>query len=415
VARRVVITGIGLVTPIGDTVDEFWDSLVNGKSGVSRIERFDSSILPTQIAAQIKNFNPEQYLDKKQARRVDTSQQYAVVASGKAIENAGLNLASDNLERIGVIIGSGVGGIETFEKQHALVVNNQPLRISPFFIPMMIANMASGMVSIQFGLQGPSFATVSACASSNNAIADALMLIQRDAADVMLCGGAEATITLTAMAGFCASKALSTRNDEPEKASRPFDKDRGGFVMGEGSAILVIEELDHAQARGAHIYAELLGMGMSSDAYHITAPAPDGGGAARSMRAALRDAGIGPEDVDYINSHGTATELGDIAETVAIKTIFGERAYKIPINSTKSMIGHLLGAAGGAELAATVLEICHGMLHPTINLDTPDPRCDLDYVPNKARKADIKCAISNSFGFGGHNTTLVVRRFESRS
>jgi len=415
VARRVVITGIGLVTPIGDTVDQFWDGLVNGKSGVSRIERFDPSILPTQIAAQIKNFDPEQYLDKKQARRLDLSQQYAVVASGKAIENARLNLSSDNLERIGVIIGSGVGGIETFEKQHALVVNNQPLKISPFFIPMMIADMASGMVSIQFGLQGPNFATVSACASSSNAIADALMLIQRDAADVMLCGGAEATITLTAMAGFCSAKALSTRNDEPEKASRPFDKDRDGFVMGEGAAILVIEELEHARARGANIYAELLGMGMSADAYHITAPAPDGGGAARSIRAALKDSGIGPEEIDYINSHGTATELGDIAETVAIKSVFNERAYKIPINSTKSMIGHLLGAAGAAELAATVLEIDHGILHPTINLDTPDPRCDLDYVPNKARKADIKCAISNSFGFGGHNTTLVVRRFESRS
>lgn len=414
-ARRVVITGIGLVTPIGDTVDQFWDGLVNGKSGVSRIERFDPSILPTQIAAQIKNFDPEQYLDKKQARRLDLSQQYAVVASGKAIENARLNLSSDSLERIGVIIGSGVGGIETFEKQHALVVNNQPLKISPFFIPMMIADMASGMVSIQFGLQGPNFATVSACASSSNAIADALMLIQRDAADVMLCGGAEATITLTAMAGFCSAKALSTRNDEPEKASRPFDKDRDGFVMGEGAAILVIEELEHARARGANIYAELLGMGMSADAYHITAPAPDGGGAARSIRAALKDSGIGPEEIDYINSHGTATELGDIAETVAIKSVFNERAYKIPINSTKSMIGHLLGAAGAAELAATVLEIDHGILHPTINLDTPDPRCDLDYVPNKARKADIKCAISNSFGFGGHNTTLVVRRFESRS
>lgn len=404
-----------MVTPIGDTVDQFWDGLVNGKSGVSRIERFDPSILPTQIAAQIKNFDPEQYLDKKQARRLDLSQQYAVVASGKAIENARLNLSSDNLERIGVIIGSGVGGIETFEKQHALVVNNQPLKISPFFIPMMIADMASGMVSIQFGLQGPNFATVSACASSSNAIADALMLIQRDAADVMLCGGAEATITLTAMAGFCSAKALSTRNDEPEKASRPFDKDRDGFVMGEGAAILVIEELEHARARGANIYAELLGMGMSADAYHITAPAPDGGGAARSIRAALKDSGIGPEEIDYINSHGTATELGDIAETVAIKSVFNERAYKIPINSTKSMIGHLLGAAGAAELAATVLEIDHGILHPTINLDTPDPRCDLDYVPNKARKADIKCAISNSFGFGGHNTTLVVRRFESRS
>jgi 3-oxoacyl-[acyl-carrier-protein] synthase II len=415
VVRRVVITGIGLVTPIGDTIDLFWNNLIAGKSGVSRIERFDPSILPTQIAAEIKHFNPEKYLDKKQARRVDISQQYAVVAAGKAIEDAGLDLASNNLERTGVIIGSGVGGIETFEKQHALVVNNQPLRISPFFIPMMIADMASGLVSIQFGLKGPNFATVSACASSSNALADAFMLIQRDAADIMVCGGTEATITLTAMAGFCAAKALSTRNAEPEKASRPFDKDRDGFVMGEGSAILVLEELEHAQARGARIYAEFMGMGMSADAYHITAPAPDGSGAARSIKAALRDAGIGPDDVDYINSHGTATELGDIAETVAIKSVFCERAYKIPINSTKSMIGHLLGAAGATELAATILEIYHGILHPTINLNTPDPRCDLDYVPNQARLADIKYAISNSFGFGGHNTTLVVRRFENHS
>jgi 3-oxoacyl-[acyl-carrier-protein] synthase II len=415
VARRVVITGIGLVTPIGGSVDEFWTNLIAGKSGVSRITKFDSSILPTQIAAEIKDFNPDKFLDKKQARRLDISQQYGVTAAGKAIEDAGLNLAAINLERAGVIIGSGVGGIETFEKQHALVVNNQPLKVSPFFIPMMIADMASGMVSILFGLKGPNYATVSACASSSNAIGDGLMVIQRDAADVMLCGGAEATITLTAMAGFCSAKALSTRNDEPERASRPFDLNRDGFVMGEGSVILVLEELEHAKARGARIYAEFLGVGMSADAYHITAPSPDGDGAARSIKAALKDAGIGPDDIDYINTHGTATELGDISETLAIKNVFHDRAYKIAINSTKSMIGHLLGAAGAVELAATVLEIYHGMLHPTINLDTPDPRCDLDYVPNQARKADIKCAISNSFGFGGHNTTLVVRRFENRT
>ncbi len=414
-ARRIVITGIGLVTPIGNTVDEFWNNLVGGKSGISRITKFDPSVLPTQIAAEIRDFSPDKYIDKKQGRRMDMSQRYGVVAAGKAIEDAGLELEKTDLERAGVIIGSGVGGIETFEKQHAIVVNNQPLRVSPFFIPMMIADMASGLVSIQFGLKGPNFATVSACASSSNAIADALMLIQRDAADIMICGGAEATITLTAMAGFCAAKALSSRNDEPEKASRPFDKDRDGFVMGEGSAILVLEELEHAKARGARIYAEFLGVGLSADAYHITAPAPDGDGAARSMKAALKDAGIEPDDIDYINAHGTATDLGDVAETLAIKNVFCERAYRIPINSTKSMIGHLLGAAGAAELAATVLQLYHGMLHPTINLETPDPRCDLDYVPNKARKADINCAISNSFGFGGHNTTLVVRRFGNRS
>ncbi len=414
-ARRVVITGIGLITPIGETVGEFWNNLICGKSGVSSITKFDPSVLPTRIAAEVKNFSPDSYLDKKQARRMDISQQYGVIAAGKAIEDAGLDLANENPERAGVVIGSGVGGIETFEKQHAIVLNNQPLRVSPFFIPMMIADMASGMVSIRFGLKGPNFATVSACASSSNAIADCLMLIQRDAADIMLGGGAEATITLTAMAGFCSAKALSERNAEPEKASRPFDRDRDGFVMGEGSAILVFEELEHAKARGARIYAEFIGVGMSSDAYHITAPSPDGDGAARSMKAALKDAGIGPGDVDYINSHGTATELGDISETLAIKSIFADRAYQIPVNSTKSMTGHLLGSAGAAELAATVLELYNGMLHPTINLDNPDPRCDLDYVPNKARQADIKCGISNSFGFGGHNTTLVVRRFDNHS
>ena len=411
-ARRVVITGIGLITPLGDTIDQFWENLICGKSGISQITRFDCSMLPTRIAGEIKNFDPEKYLEKKQARRMDISQQFGVTAAAKAIEDSGIDLQSTDLERVGVVIGSGVGGIDTFEKQHSVVIQQSPLKVSPFFIPMMIADMSSGLTSIIFGLKGPNFATVSACASSSNAIADAFMIIQRGAADVMLSGGAEATITITAMAGFCSAKALSTRNDEPEKASRPFDKDRDGFVMGEGAAVLMLEELGHAKARGAKIYAEMIGMGMSADAYHITAPAPDGGGAARSMKAAIADAGIAPEEIDYINSHGTATDLGDVAETRAIKTVFGERAYKIPINSTKSMTGHLLGAAGAAELAATILQIQRGVLHPTINLDTPDPRCDLDYVPNKAREAKVNCGLSNSFGFGGHNTSIIVRRYK---
>jgi 3-oxoacyl-[acyl-carrier-protein] synthase II len=411
--RRVVITGMGLVTPIGDTLDRFWENLVHGNSGVGRITRFDASKLPTRIGAEVKEFKPAKFIDKKQARRMDLSQQYAVFAAGQAIEDSKIDLGKTDLDRAGVVIGSGIGGIETFEKQHALVVDGQALKVSPFFIPMMIADMASGLVSIRYGFRGPNFATVSACASSSNSIADSLMLIQRDTADLILAGGAEASITMTGFAGFCASKALSTRNDEPEKASRPFDKDRDGFVMGEGAAVLMLEELEHARARGARIYAELLGMGMSADAYHITAPAPDGNGAVRSMRSALRDAGISPDEIDYINAHGTATDLGDIAETVAIKTVFGDRAYKIPINSTKSIFGHLLGAAGAVELAATILQLHYGALHPTINLTNPDPLCDLDYVPNNMRRANIKCAISNSFGFGGHNTSLLVRRWES--
>ncbi len=413
--RRVVITGIGVVTPIGLDIETFWGNLICGKSGVGPITKFDASVFPTRIAAEIKGFNPEKYLDKKQARRMDLSQQYAMYAAGEAIADARLDMGTLDLERAGVVIGSGIGGIETFERQHTLIAQGQPLKLSPFFIPMMIADMAAGLVSIQFGLKGPNFATVSACASASNAIADALMIIQRGSADVLVAGGTEAAITITGFAGFCSARALSQRNDEPEKASRPFDRDRDGFVMGEGAGIVILEELGHARARGARIYAELIGMGMSADAYHITAPSPDGEGAARSMRAAIRDAGLSPDDIDYINSHGTATDLGDIAETLAIKSVFGGRAYKVPVNSTKSIFGHMLGAAGAAELAATVLQLHRGMLHPTINLDTPDPQCDLDYVPNQARKAAPEYALSNSFGFGGHNTTLAVRRWADQA
>ncbi len=409
-SRRAVITGIGLVTPVGNTIDEFWESLIAGKSGVGPVTRFDPADLPTTIPAEVKDFNPDRYIDKKQARRMDVSQQFAVVASGMAIDDSGLDLHSVDLERAGVVIGSGIGGLQTFETQHRILLEKSPLRVSPFFIPMMIADMSSGLVSIRFGFKGPNYATVSACASSGHAIADAVMMIQRGSSDLMLAGGSEASITLISCAGFCAAKALSTRNDEPERASRPFDAERDGFVLGEGAAVLVIEELEHARARKARIYAEIAGFGMSGDAFHMTAPLPDGDGAARSMRAALRDAGVAAEEVDYINSHGTATELGDIAETKAVKSVFGENAYNIPINSTKSMIGHLLGAAGAAEIAATVLQMNRGKLHPTVNLDTPDPQCDLDYVPNKARVADIRCAISNSFGFGGHNISILLKK-----
>ena len=408
-SRRVVISGIGLVTPLGSALDEFWANIVSGKSGVARVSKFDANGLPTTIGAEIKNFDPGEYIDKKQAKRMDISQQYAMVAAGMAIADSKINLGSVDLDRAGVIIGSGIGGLMTFETQHTVLIQKSPLRVSPFFIPMMIADMASGLVSIQYGLKGPNYATVSACASASHAIADACMLIQRGTADMMVAGGSEASVTLTSYAGFCAAKALSTRNDEPERASRPFDAGRDGFVLGEGSGVFLLEEFEHARARNARIYAEISGFGMSADAYHMTAPSPDGDGAARSMKSAIADAGIKPEDVDYINSHGTSTELGDIAETLAIKSVFGDRAYKIPVNSTKSMIGHLLGAAGAVEVAATILQMNHGRVHPTINLDTSDPQCDLDYVPNKARDAKIDYAISNSFGFGGHNISIVLK------
>ncbi len=412
-SRRVVVTGIGLVTPLGNSIDEFWENLISGNSGVALIDRFDATGLPTRIAAQVRDFDPNVCINKKAARRMDLSQQYAIVASARAIEDSGLNLESVDHDRVGVIIGSGIGGLKTFEDQHSIIIKQGPLKVSPFFIPMMIADMAAGLVSIQFGFKGPNYATVSACASSSNAIADSFALIQRGAADMIVSGGTEASITLTGMAGFCMARAMSTRNDEPEKASRPFDKQRDGFVMGEGAAIFILEELSNAEARGAKIYAEIIGMGLSADAYHVTAPVPDGNGAARSMKAALDDAGISPDDIDYINSHGTATDLGDIAETAAVKTIFGERAYKIPVNSTKSITGHLLGAAGSVEMAATVLQMQKSKVHPTINLEFPDPECDLDYVTDGARDLDINFALNNSFGFGGHNISLALKKYQN--
>jgi 3-oxoacyl-[acyl-carrier-protein] synthase II len=409
--KRVVVTGMGVISPIGNSKDTYWQALLDGKSGIETITRFDITEYPAKIAGEVKDFDPFTRIEKKEARRMDPSEQYAILASYEAVEDAKLDLDSLDLDRCGVVIGSGIGGISTFEKQHSLLENSGPGRVSPFFIPMMIIDMCAGLVSIKLGFRGPNYATVSACASSSHAIIDAYRIIQRGEADVMITGGAEATITPSALAGFCQAKALSTRNDDPHKASRPFDINRDGFVMGEGSGILLLESYEHAKARGAKIYAEIKGGGMTADAHHLTAPHPEGYGARKSMEMALKDAGLQPEEVSHINTHGTSTDLGDIAETKAIKVIFGEHAYKIPINSTKSMTGHLLGSAGAIELIASILAIDEQIVHPTINLDNPDPQCDLDYVPNIKREASIDNIISNSFGFGGHNVTLVAGKF----
>jgi len=411
---RVVVTGMGVITPLGNSLEEYWNSLIEGKSGIGKITRFDVSDYPSKIAAEVKDFDASSYLDKKEMRRMDMVEQYAVAASQMAVNHAGLDLENMDLDRAGVVIGSGIGGITTFESQHRSLIDSGPNRVSPFFIPMMIIDMCAGLVAIRFNFRGPNYATVSACSSASHAILDSFRIIQRGEADVMITGGAESTITPTSLAGFCSARALSVRNDEPERSSRPFDKDRDGFVMGEGAGILILESLESARARGAHIYAEIIGGGMTCDAHHMTAPLPDGNGARLAMANGLRDSGLGPDDIDYINSHGTATILGDPAETKAIKAVFGERAYKIPINSTKSMVGHLLGAGGAVELIASVLTLKNGMIHPTINLDNPDPECDLDYVPHQSREAEINTFLSNSFGFGGHNVTLIAKRFNSR-
>jgi 3-oxoacyl-[acyl-carrier-protein] synthase II len=401
---------MGVLTPLGNTLREFWENLLAGRSGVGKISRFDVADYDCKIAGELKGFDPSKVLDKKDARRADLFEQYALVATGQAIADAGLDLSKINLERAGVVLGSGIGGIETFEREHQTLMQKGPGRVSPFFIPMMIIDMGPGLVSMRFGLKGPNYATVSACASSAHAIGDAFHIIQRGEADIMVTGGCEATITPSSLAGFCSARALSTRNDEPARASRPFDRNRDGFVMGEGGGILILEELEHAKKRGAKICAELLGFGMTGDAYHMTAPAPKGEGAARAMRAALRSAKINAEQIGYINAHGTSTGQGDVAETEAAKTVFGPQAYKIPMSSTKSMTGHLLGAAGAVELIATILSLQNGILHPTINYEEPDPACDLDYVPNQAREKKIDFALSNSFGFGGHNVSILAGR-----
>jgi 3-oxoacyl-[acyl-carrier-protein] synthase II len=410
--RRVVVTGLGVISPVGNDVESFWTSLIGGKSGIGRVTRFDPSDFRTQIAAEVKNFDASQYMDRKEVRRTDLYVQYAIAAASQALAGSGLDLAAEDATRIGVVIGTGIGGIATFEEQTELMLAKGPSRVSPFFIPMMIANMASGQVSIQFGLKGPNTTTVSACASGAHAIGEAFQAIRYGQADVMVTGGSEATITKMAMAGFCALKAMSTRNGEPERASRPFERDRDGFIMGEGAGVLVLEEWDRAVKRGATILAEVAGYGTTGDAYHITAPPPEGEGAARAMAMALGDAALAPGDIDYINAHGTSTDLNDKYETAAVKSVFGAHAHRLAISSTKSMTGHLLGAAGGVEAVATVLTIARDLLPPTINLENRDPDCDLDYVPNEARPGRVRAALSNSFGFGGHNVSLAIRRAE---
>lgn len=401
------------MTSLGQDLDTFWNSLMEGKSGVSRIEAFDVSDYTTQIAASMKDFNPEDYMDRKEARKMDRFVQLAVAAGSKALEDSGLDIGVNaDAERVGVSIGSGIGGLGTWEDQHNILLEKGPKRVSPFFIPMMIANMASGQMSINLGAKGPNTTQVTACATGTHSIGDSYRLIQRGDADVMICGGAEATIRPTGMAGFCAMRAMSTRNDEPEKASRPFDTGRDGFVMGEGAGVLVIESLEHALKRGAKIYAEVVGYGLSADAHHITEPDPDG--AARCMKMAIRDAGIAPEDVDYINAHGTSTPVGDRSETKAVKMALGDHAYKVAVSSTKSMTGHLLGAAGGVEAVICGLSLKNQTIAPTINLEDQDPECDLDYVPNHPRKADLDVVMSNSFGFGGHNATIILKNTPSK-
>lgn len=400
------------MTSLGHDLDTFWGNIVAGKSGVSHVEAFDVSDYPTRIAASIKDFRPEDYIDRKEARRMDRFVQFSVAATLSALRDANLNIGEDaDPQRVGVSVGSGVGGLATWEEQHRILLEKGPKRVSPFFIPMMIANMASGQISILTGAKGPNSTTVTACATGTNSIGDSTKIIQRGEADVMICGGAEAAISPTGMAGFCALRAMSTRNDEPIRASRPFDKERDGFVMGEGSGILILESLEHALARKAPIYAEVIGYGMSGDAHHMTDPDPDG--ARRCMVRALKDADISPEEVDYINAHGTSTPVGDISETTAIKEAYGDHAYKLAVSSTKSMTGHLLGAAGGVEAVISSLAIRHGILPPTINLDYPDPECDLDYVANQARPADVRTVMSNSFGFGGHNASILLRKYEA--
>ena len=410
--RRVVITGVWAITPVGTGTENYWRALLDGKSGVGAITHFDASEYTTRIAAEVKDFDPEQYIERKEAKRMDRFVQFAVAVSKLAVEDSGLEIKANNADRVGVLIGSGIGGTGTWEEQHRILLERGPGRVSPFFVPMLISDMGSGMVSILLGAKGPNLTVVTACATSTHAIGEAFEIVKRGDADVMIAGGSEAAVTPLAVAGFCSMRALSTRNDDPERASRPFDLNRDGFVVGEGAGTVIVEALDHALSRGAPIYGEIIGYGASGDAYHITAPAPEGEGAARSMAAAISDAGIRPGDVDYINAHGTSTDANDKLETTAIKTVFGDHAYKVAISSTKSMIGHLLGAAGAVEAIVCLCAIRDGIVPPTINYETPDPECDLDYVPNAARKMDVRVAMSNSFGFGGHNATLVFARYE---
>lgn len=406
--RRVVITGLGAVTPVGIGVDRTWQAVLAGKSGVGPITRFDASDYACRIAAEVKEFDPADYIEKKEIKKMDTFIQYAMAASQEAVDDAGLTITPETAERVGVYIGAGIGGLPAIEQYHKVLQDKGPGRVSPFFIPMVIVNLASGQVAIRFGAKGPNSCAVTACATGNHCIGDAYRIIQRGEADVMLAGGTESTICPLAIAGFAAAKALSRRNDDPERASRPFDRDRDGFVIGEGAGVVVLEALDHAQRRGVRIYGELAGYAMTSDAFHITAPPDDGAGAVVCMEKAIRDAGIPKATIGYVNAHATST-FADKIETQTIKTVFGEHAAQLPVSSTKSMIGHLLGAAGGVEAVLTTLALYHGVLPPTMNLENPDPECDLDYIPGRARQVPIEAALSNAFGFGGVNACLVVK------
>ena len=410
-SKRVVITGLGALSPLGNDVKTSWNNAVNGVSGVGPITRVNADEYPAKVAAELKDFKIEDYMDKKEARKMDRFTQYAVVSAKMAVEDAGLDINESNADRVGVWVGSGIGGLETLEQQFETFLTKGPRRVSPFFVPMMIPDMATGQISISLGAKGVNSCTVTACATGTNSIGDAFKVIQRGDADVMISGGTEAPLTRMSFAGFSANKALST-NPDPKTASRPFDKNRDGFVMGEGAGIVVLEELEHALNRGATIYAEVVGYGSTGDAYHITAPAPNGEGGVRAMKEAIKDAGLSPESIDYINAHGTSTPYNDKFETIAIKEVFGEHAYKLAVSSTKSMTGHLLGAAGGIEAIFSVLAIKEGIIPPTINIETPDEDCDLDYVPDKARRQDVNVVLSNSLGFGGHNATLIFKKYE---
>jgi 3-oxoacyl-[acyl-carrier-protein] synthase II len=410
--RRVVVTGIGMVSPLGIGNEPTWQALLEGRSGIGRITKFDATQFAAQIAGEVRGFEPEKWMEKKEVKKSDTFIHYALAAAQMAVDDSGLDTSKEDQDRVGVIIGSGIGGLPLIEEMHKKMLERGPSRISPFFIPGLIVNLAAGQVSIRFGCKGPSSAPATACATGAHAIGDAMKVIRYDEADVMFAGGSEAVVSALAVGGFSAMRALSTRNDDPQRASRPWDKERDGFVMGEGAGIVILEEREHAIARGAKIYCELTGYGMTSDAYHITSPSDDGDGMVRVMQRALRDAGLAPTDIGYINAHGTSTPVGDKVETIAIKKVFGDYAYHLPVSSTKSMTGHLLGAAGGLESAIAALVVQNGILPPTINYENPDPECDLDYVPNEARKADVTNVMSNSFGFGGTNATLIFSKHE---
>ncbi len=411
-SRRVVITGMGVVTAIGNNVSEFWEGLLSCRNGIDYISRFDTTDFPTRFGAEIKNLNIDGIIDAREARRMDLFAQYAVVAAHEAVIDSGIDIDKINHDMAGVVVGSGTGGIQSFANEHQKFLEKGPRRVSPYFVTQMISDIVAGLISIRYGFKGPNYATVSACATSAHAIGDAFRLIKYGDADVMITGGTEAAITEMSIAGFSAMKALSMRNDDPKHACRPFDRERDGFVMGEGAGILVLEELEHAKKRGAKIYAEVLGIGFTGDAHHVTAPAPGGEGATRAMRRCLKEGQLSPTDVQYINAHGTSTPYNDTNETAAIKTVFGDYAYKLNISSTKSMVGHLLGAAGAVELIATALAVYHDIAPPTINYEVPDPECDLNYTPNQPQERKITAAISNAFGFGGHNACLLLGKFE---